>query len=103
MTKKVSLEIKDGAVEFNIDTNADGESVVKGKLNIGEAIEEAFKREGAIEGAKVVDFKFNGGKLELKIDTDKDGEELLTLSIDLGEVFDEVKDMLSKKDDSDNE
>ena len=88
---KVNFGIKDGSLEFAVDLNEDGEPSLKGKLNLGEAAEEAIKREGAVEGAKIVDFKFAFTKLTLKIDTDRDGENLLELEIDLGEAFQEIR------------
>jgi len=95
--KALVLKIEKGALVFNVDPNKDGESVIKGKLDLGEAVSEAFKREGAIEGVKLVDFRFEVTKLYLKLDTDRDGESVLELEIDLAEAFDEIKDLIDKK------
>lgn len=97
MSGKVKLKVEEGAVLFSVDSNEDGQDSIKIKLNLGEAVQEAFQREESIEGAKIVDFKFSFTKLQLKIDTDRDGENLLELELDLGEIFDEVKDQLTKK------
>lgn len=94
---KPSIEVKEGALIVGIDTNADGQNVADLKLNISEAIGEAFAKGTQIEGAKVVDFKFEGAKLVLKIDSDKDGQSLLDLVVDLGEAYDEVNSALQKK------
>ena len=88
---KVNFGIKDGGLDFGIDLNEDGEPSIKGRLDLGEAVEEAIKREASVEGAKLVDFKFALTKLTLKIDTDKDGENLLELEINLGEAFQEIR------------
>lgn len=93
---KGKVEFKDGALNFELDTNEDGEASVKVKLNLTEAFEEAFDRGGKVEGAKVVDFRFELTKLYLKIDTDQDGEDLLELTLDLGEAFDEARDLIAK-------
>ena len=84
------MKIEDGKISFEIDTNKDGEAAVAGSLNLTEAIQEAVARGEAVEGVKVVDFKFELTKLKLKLDSDKDGQELMELVIDLGEVFDEI-------------
>lgn len=87
---KFNFEIQEGKVVIGLDTNEDQENLLDLSLNMGEAIQEAFSRGEAIEGAKVVDFGFEGSKLRIKIDSDKDGEELLNIVIDLGEVVDEI-------------
>lgn len=93
---KFPIEVKDGALNFGVDSNEDGEQSVSGKLHLAEAIGEALAKGTQIEGAKVVDFKFELTKLVLKIDSDKDGQPLLELTVDLGEAFDEVKGKLAK-------
>lgn len=94
---KPSIEVKDGSLHVGIDTNADGQNVADLKLNISEAVGEAFAKGQEIEGAKVVSFKFDGPKLVLKIDSDKDGQALLEVVVDLGEAYDEVNAALQKK------
>lgn len=88
---KLNFEIKDSALHLGVDYNEDGESSIKMKLNMSEAISEAFSRGTAVEGVKLVDFKFELTKMVLKLDSDKDGEEVLEIVIDLGEIADEVK------------
>lgn len=94
---KPSIEVKDGALHVGIDTNADGQNVADLKLQIAEAISEAFAKGQEVEGAKVASFKFEGPKLVLKIDSDKDGQHMLELVVDLGEAYDEVNAALQKK------
>ena len=94
---KFDVSAEDGALVFKVDLNEDGEPVVHGKLNFGEGIQEAFQRGEAIEGAKVVSFKFDLSKLVIAIDTDKDGEKLLELTIDLAEAIDETGLLKSSK------
>ena len=94
--KAFEFKVEDGAVSFGVDSNKDGEKAISGKLNLGEAVQEAIEKGEAIEGLKVVDFKFGLTKLTFKIDTDRDGENVLEFSLDLGEVADEVKDLISK-------
>jgi len=95
--KKISVEFKDGNVEFGLDLNKDGEKSLSGVLYLNEALQEAIKRGKAIEGAKVVDFRFELTKMILVLDTDKDGEKLLEIKIDLAEAFDEGSSLISKK------
>jgi len=95
--KKFDFEIKEGSLHASVDMNQDGEKLMKIKLNLTEAIQEAFAKGEAIKDVKVVDFKFELTKLKLKLDTDKDGEELMEIEIDLAEAFDE---MVSKKKDA---
>lgn len=87
---KVKSEFVDGKFNLGVDLNEDGENSLNMKLNLNEAMQEAIKRGEAIEGAKLVDFKFELTKMVLILDTDKDGEPLLELVVDLPEVFDEV-------------
>lgn len=86
---KVTYEVKDAALNVGLDLNEDGEKSVDLKVHLGEALEEAFKKGTAVEGVKVVDFKFELTKLKITLDTDQDGEKLVELSIDLAEAFDE--------------
>ena len=86
---KFDVETKDGQIQLGLDLNEDGEKLMVLKLNMGEAIQEVLKKGQAIEGAKLVDFKFNLTKLTLTLDTDRDGEKLLELEIDLAEALDE--------------
>ena len=95
---KLNFDIKDKALHMGVDYNEDGENSIKMKLNMIEAVSEAFSRGEAVEGVKLVDFKFELTKMVLKLDSDKDGEEVLELVIDLGEVADEVKGLFSKKE-----
>jgi hypothetical protein len=94
---KPSIEVKDGALHVGIDTNADGQNVADLKLNISEAIGEAFAKGSEVAGTKVAQFKFEGTKLVLKVDSDKDGQPVLELVVDLGEAYDEVNAALQKK------
>lgn len=88
--KKFDVSFENNELNLGIDLNKDGEKLMKVKLNLGEAIQEAFKKGEAIEGAKVVAFEFKLTKLVVKIDTDRDGESLLEIEIDLAEALDEV-------------
>lgn len=88
--KKFDVSFENNELNLSIDLNQDGDKLMKAKLSLSEAIQEAFKKGAAIEGAKVVSFEFNLTKLVVKIDTDKDGEPLLELEIDLAEALDEV-------------
>lgn len=93
---KVSVEIKENAIEFGTDLNEDSEKSLIGKLYLNEALQEAIKRGAPVEGAKIVDFKFEMTKLIIVIDTDKDGEKLFELKMDLPEMFDEATGMIKK-------
>jgi hypothetical protein len=93
---KASLEIEDGALVAGLDFNEDGEKLLEAKVYLSEGLEEAFKREEAIEGAKVVEAKFVGTKLMIVLDTDKDGEKMLEVMIDLAEGFDEASGAFKK-------
>ena len=95
---KLNFDIKDKALHLGVDYNEDGESSIKMKLNMIEAVGEAFSRGEAVEGVKLVDFKFELTKMILKLDSDRDGESVLELVIDLGEIADEVKGLFSKKE-----
>ena len=81
-------------VNLAVDSNKDGQHVVKMKLNISEAIAEAIQRGEPVEGAKLADFRFDGSKAYVAIDTDLDSEKLIEIEIDLMEVVDEVKDLV---------
>lgn len=83
-------KFKDGILDLQIDSNEDGEPVLKLKLNSSEALQEAIKRGSPVEGVKLVDFSFSGSKIKIWLDTDKDGENLMELEIDLMEAFDEL-------------
>ncbi len=98
--KSFNFGLKDGALEFGLDPNKDGQNVLKGKLVLSEAIQEAFSRGAPVEGVKSVEFKFEMSRLVVKIDTDKDGESVFELELDLAEAIDEVQGLLSKKDDT---
>ena len=88
---KLNQEIKDGKLLVGVDTNEDGENSLSMKLNLSEAVSEAIAKGEAVEGVKVVDFKFELTKLVIKLDTDKDGENVLELVVDIAESFDEIK------------
>lgn len=87
--KVIEMGMKDDAFELKVDPNKDGQPVVELKVFSKEALEEAFKRQEAIAGAKLVSFGFEGAKLKLVLDTDKDGQPLLELIVDTMEIFDE--------------
>jgi hypothetical protein len=101
--KKINFEIKENKLQVGVDTDQDGEKSLDLKVHLGEAIQEAFARQEAIEGNKLVSIKFELTKLRIKVDTDKDGEEVLDLSIDLGESFSEVSGLFKKDDKPDQE
>lgn len=88
----MNFDIEGDKLNIDIDSNKDGEKVVRLTLNITEAIQEAVARGTAVDGAKIASFEFQGSKLVVAIDSDKDGEPLLALDIDLMEAFDEIKD-----------
>ena len=88
--KKFEIGMKDGAFVAKVDSDQDGIPVIDAKVNINEAIQEAFQRQDAVEGVKVLDFSFTGTMLVLKLDTDKDGEKVLELNINLMEGLDET-------------
>jgi len=94
--KAIDLSVSEGKFVLNVDSNKDGDKVAKINIALNEAVEEAFSRGKAIEGAKLVDFKFNLSKLILKIDTDKDGENLMEIEIDLAEAVDEASGLFKK-------
>ena len=95
---KVNYEVKDNALNVGLDSNEDGQNSVSLKVNLSEALGEAFQKGTAVEGAKVVEVKFELTKLKVVLDTDKDDENLLELEIDLAEAFDEVSSAVSKDD-----
>ena len=90
--KKFEVEFADNKLQMSLDTNQDGEKLMKASVYLSEAIQEALQRKDsvAIEGAKVVSFDYNLTKMVVKIDTDKDGEPLMELEIDLAEALDET-------------
>lgn len=88
--KKVSMDIKDGKFEVNVDTDKDGVPALKAVVNFGEAFQEAFKKGEAVEGARVVSVEFTGLGLKVKLDTDRDSESSLELEINLAEAVDET-------------
>lgn len=87
---KFDVSVEGDVLVLGLDSNEDGEKVLEAKLHLNEALQEAFKKGDAVEGVKVVDFKFSLTKLTVSIDTDKDGEKLLELTIDLAEAIDET-------------
>ena len=93
---KLEVKAEDGKVTFNVDANEDGQPSLHAALDLTEGVQEAIKRGEAVEGAKVVEFKFELTKLVLKIDTDRDNEKVLELEIDLAEAFDEVSNLIKK-------
>lgn len=94
MSEKNAFEfgIENGELVLSLDTNKDGEPVVTLKLNLSEAVSEAFARGNSVEGVKLVSLGFEGAKLKLALDTDKDGERLVELVVDLSELADEIQD-----------
>lgn len=94
--KKFDVKFENGNLSFGLDSNQDGQKSISGKLFLNEAIQEVIAKGTAIEGAKVVDFRFELTKMVLIIDTDKDGERLMELEIDLGESIDEATSAFKK-------
>lgn len=94
--KAYSFGVKDGNLEFGIDSNKDGINVISGKIMLSEAMQEAFSRGTAVEGVKSVSVKFDLTKLKIIVDTDKDGEALLVLEVDLAEAFKEISQKINK-------
>lgn len=94
--EKFSVEFKDGKLNFGVDSDQDGEKAIKGSVHLNEALMEAISRGDAVEGVKVVDFRFELTKMILEIDTDKDGEKVVELEIDLGEAFGEAQALFKK-------
>lgn len=95
--KMFTLKVENDKLIADLDTNKDGEAVVKLELSLKEAMQEIFNKGVEVQGVKVAAVKFEMTKLKVVLDTDKDGENLLTLTVDLGEVFDEVTSLLQKK------
>ena len=93
---KFEVSFKEGNLCFGTDLNEDGKKSIDCKLHLNEALEEVIKRGDAIEGAKLVDFRFELTKLVLVIDTDKDGEKLFELVVDLAEAFEEGTSLFKK-------
>lgn len=94
---KFLVGMEGSALKFGLDLDQDGQASIGGKLHLSEGIQELMQKGGAIEGAKVVEFKFEGTKAIVKLDTDRDGEPLLELELDLMESFDEVSGLVAKK------
>ena len=90
MSEAMKFEIKDGKLDLAFDGNKDGQAVVKVKLDINEAIQEAMSRGAKVEGVKIAAFGFVGTKLMLKLDTDQDGQTVAEIEIDLMEAYDEA-------------
>lgn len=88
--KKFDVGFEDNDLKLSLDTNQDGEKLMTLKINLPEAVQEAFKKGEAIEGQKVVNFKMSTAGLELTMDSDKDGEPSVELSVNLMEAVDEV-------------
>lgn len=93
---KVNFEVKDAALNVGVDVNEDGQNSVNLKVFLSEALEEAFKKEAAVDGVKVAEVKFELTKLKIILDTDKDGEKLMELEVDLAETFDEASGAFKK-------
>lgn len=93
--KAYSFGVKDGNLEFGIDSNKDGKNVISGKIMLSEAMQEAFSKGTAVAGVKTVDVKFDLTKLKITVDTDRDGEPLLELEVDLAEAFKEITQKIS--------
>lgn len=87
--KKFDVSFEDNKLHMSIDSNQDGEKLVNINVDLGEAIQEIFKRGEKVENAKLVDYEISASKLVLKLDTDKDGEKLLDIEISLKEALDE--------------
>lgn len=87
---KTRVEFKNNELEFGLDANEDGQEVLKAKLNLVEALQEAIKRQDSVPGVKLVDVKFQFTKLVVVIDSDQDGERLIELEVDLAEALDEA-------------
>lgn len=98
--KTFDVKVEDGALVLGLDPNKDGEDVLKAKVYLSEAVQEAMNRSAPVEGVKVVSLSFENSRLKLKLDTDKDGEAVLDLELDLIEGFEEVQSALSKKDEA---
>lgn len=87
---KVNYKIDGSDLKIGLDVNEDGQNSLLLKININEAISEAFKKGDQVEGVKSATVKFEGSKLVLVVDSDKDGEELLSLEADLFEAIEET-------------
>ena len=90
MNNKLNYEVKDNALSVGLDANQDGQNSLNLKLQLSEAVQEAFAKGVAVEGVKSASIKFEGSKLVLVVDTDKDGEALLNLEVDLFEAIEET-------------
>lgn len=95
---KVNVGVTDGVFNVGLDLDEDGKNSMGLSVVLNEAVEEAFKREGAVAGVKLVDFSFSGMDLILKLDTDKDGENVLCLRLNLAEAFKEGASLVKKED-----
>lgn len=87
---KLNYKVQDNNLLVGLDTNQDGQNSLELKLNLSEAVKEAFSNGTSLEGVKPAVIKFEGTKLILVVDTDKDGEHLLTLNLDLIETLEEI-------------
>lgn len=74
---------------IGLDSDNDGIESIKATVHMNEAVAEAFKRGGKLEGAKVAEVKFEGMTAKVLIDTDKDGEPAFEFEVNLAESFDE--------------
>lgn len=89
--KKLEMGINDdGNLEISSDFNQDGEKSLKLVVYLSESIQELIARGEAIEGEKVVKYKFGLDGVEISLDTDKDGEKSLDFKLNLRESLDEV-------------
>jgi len=88
--KKFDVGFEDNKLNLSLDTNQDGEKLMTLKINLPEAVQEAFKKGEEIEGQKVVNFKMSSKGLELSMDSDKDGEPSIELQVNLMEAVDEA-------------
>lgn len=87
---KVNYKVQDNSLQVGLDANEDGQNSLTLKININEAIAEAFKKGAAVDGVKSASIKFEGSKLVLIVDSDKDSEQLLSLEADLFEAIEET-------------
>jgi hypothetical protein len=101
--KKFEFGVKDGKLSLAVDSNKDGENLIKCEVDLNEGFAEAFKKGEKLEGQKKVDFDLSASGLKLKVDSDQDGEPLFTFELSFAEVVDELKDQFFGGSDDEEE
>lgn len=101
---KANVEFKEGVLVAGVDMNEDGENMISLKVNMKEAMEEAFAKlkkgesSSVVLDVKKVELKFDMSGMKLLVDTNQDGEAAIELEVSLTETVDEVGSIFKKEE-----